>query len=251
MGGHSHWAGIKHKKALTDAKRGKVWTKLVREITIAARLGGGNMEHNPRLRKAVDDARAENMPSENVKRAIQKGTGEIPGVNYEELTFEGYGPAGVAVYAEGSTDNRNRTAQQVRKIFEEHGGNMGNAGCVAFLFEKKGYLTVKKKAVAEDELMGVALDAGADDMKSEGDEDHEIFTSPQGFEAVREALKAKGIPVESSEVTMLPKTSVRIEDSETARKLLALIESLEEHDDVSHVYSNFDIPAQILDSLDK
>jgi YebC/PmpR family DNA-binding regulatory protein len=251
MGGHSHWAGIKHKKALVDAKRGKVWTKLVREITIAAKIGGGNPDHNPRLRKAVDDARAENMPAENIKRAVQKGTGEIPGVVYEELTFEGYGPGGVAVFCEGSTDNRNRTTQQVRKVFEEHGGNMGSAGCVAFLFESRGYITVKKAAVAEDELMGVVLDAGAEDMKSDDPSDYEIYTTPQGFEAVRSAVKAKGIAMESAEVTRVPKTSVRVESPENAQKLLALIEGLEDHDDVSHVYSNFDIPDAILASLEK
>ena len=250
MGGHSHWAGIKHKKAANDAKRGKLWTKVVREITIAAKLGGGSSDTNPRLRKAVEDARAVNMPAENVKRAIQKGTGEIPGVTYEELTFEGYGPGGVAIFCEGSTDNRNRTTNQIRKIYEDHGGNLGGAGCVAFIFERTGYMTVKKTAVSEDALMDLALDLGAEDIKSDNPDDYEVLTAPSSFEAVRDGLKAKNIPVEAAEVTMLPKTTVAVGEAD-APKILGLIEDLEDHDDISHVYANFDIPDAILETLEK
>lgn len=249
MGGHSHWAGIKHKKAALDAKRGKVWTRIVREITIAAKIGGGNPDGNPRLRKAVDDARAANMPAENIKRAIQKGTGELPGAAFEELTLEGYGPGGVAVYCEGTSDNRNRTTNEVRKIFENNGGNMGAAGCVAYLFEKKGYIAVKKSALPEDDLLALALELGAEDVKSSG-EDHEIYTAPAGLEALVAGLKAKGVEPATAEVTMVPKTEVPVGE-EAARKLIALVEELEAHDDVSHVYANFDIPDSVLAALEK
>lgn len=249
MGGHSHWAGIKHKKAINDAKKGKVWTKIVREITIAAKIGGGSVDTNARLRKALDDARAANMPAENMKRAIQKGTGELPGAMYEELTFEGYAPGGVAVFCEGSTDNRNRTTNEVRKIFENHGGKMGSAGSVAFMFERKGFLIVKRSAVPEDKLMDLVLELGAEDLKSEGD-DYEITTPPPAFEAVRDGLKAKGIPFDSAEITMLPKTTVAVGEAD-APKVLSMIEELEDYDDVSHVYANFDIPDSILATLEK
>jgi YebC/PmpR family DNA-binding regulatory protein len=251
MGGHSHWAGIKHKKAIVDAKRGKVWTRIVREITMAARTGGGSPDGNPRLRKAVDDARAANMPAENVKRAIQKGTGELPGALYEELTYEGYAPGGVAILAEGTTDNRNRSTNEIRQIFEEHGGNMGQAGCVSFLFEKKGYLAVPKSKTTEDELMTLALDLGAEDLKSEDPDVFEITTQPQNFQAVVDGLKAKGLPVDSPEITMIPKTTVPVGAEEPARKILALMEGLDAHDDVSNVYANFDIPDKILTALEK
>ncbi|MFA6092938.1 MAG: YebC/PmpR family DNA-binding transcriptional regulator [Elusimicrobiota bacterium] len=250
MGGHSHWAGIKHKKALVDAKRGKVWTRIVREITIAAKTGGGSPDGNPRLRKAIDDSRAANMPAENIKRAIQKGTGELPGAMYEELTYEGYAPGGVAVLADGTTDNRNRSTNEIRKIFENHGGSMGQAGCVSFLFEKKGLITVLKSKTTEDELMTLALDLGAEDMRAEDSEVFEIITQPQSFQAVLDGLKAKGTAVDSSEITMLPKTRVPV-GADLAPKILALIEGLDEHDDVSHVYANFDIPDNVLDSLAK
>ncbi|HAH08145.1 MAG TPA: YebC/PmpR family DNA-binding transcriptional regulator [Elusimicrobia bacterium] len=251
MGGHSHWAGIKHKKAITDAKRGKVWTRIVREITMAAKMGGGKPADNPRLRKAVDDARAANMPAENVKRAIQKGTGELPGANYEELTFEGYAPGGVAVFAEGTTDNRNRSTNEIRKIFEDHGGNMGQAGCVAFQFEKKGTLSVPKSKTTEEALMELALELGADDIKSEDADVFEVFTPPQALQAVADGLKAKGLPVESPEVAMVPKSTVPVASEETARKILELMEGLEAHDDVSNVYANFDIPDTILAAIEK
>jgi YebC/PmpR family DNA-binding regulatory protein len=249
MGGHSHWAGIKHKKAANDAKKGKIWTKIVREITIAAKIGGGSVDTNVRLRKALEDARAANMPAENMKRAIQKGTGELPGAMYEELTFEGYGPGGVAVYCEGSTDNRNRTTNEIRKVFENNGGKMGSAGSVAFMFGRKGFLLVKKSAVAEDQLMDLVLELGAEDLKSEGD-DYEVTTPPQSFETVRDGLKAKNIPFESAELTMLPKNTVAIGEAD-APKVLKLVEELEDYDDVSHVYANFDIPDKILATLEK
>lgn len=249
MGGHSHWAGIKHKKALVDAKRGKVWTRIVREITIAARIGGGSPDGNPRLRKAVDDAKAANMPAENVKRAIQKGTGEIPGATYEELTYEGYGPAGVAVFCEATTDNKNRTTNEVRKIFEDNGGKLGGSGAVAYLFQHKGYITVKKSAASEDDLMGLALEAGAEDFK--GDEGvYEIVTAPPDFDKVKAALQGKGIAAESAELTKIPSTEVRVEGPD-AQKVLALIEALEAHDDIKNVYANFDIPDSVLAQLSK
>ncbi|MBI4386715.1 MAG: YebC/PmpR family DNA-binding transcriptional regulator [Elusimicrobia bacterium] len=250
MGGHSHWAGIKHKKALVDAKRGKVWTRIVREITIAARLGGGSPEGNPRLRKAVDDAKAANMPADNVKRAIQKGTGEIPGVTYEELTYEGYGPAGVAVYCEATTDNRNRTTSEIRKIFENHGGKMGSGGSVAWIFQPKGYLSVKKSAASEDAVMTLAIDNGAEDFRAQESDVYEIITAPADFERVKNALSSRSIAVESGELTMLPSSEVRVEGSD-AQKLLNLVEALEGHDDIKNVYANFDIPDQVLSQLDK
>lgn len=250
MGGHSHWAGIKHKKAVVDAKRGKLWTKIIREITIAAKLGGGNPDNNPRLRRAIDEARAANMPSENIKRGIKKGTGELPGATFEDLTFEGYGPGGVAIFCEGNTDNRNRTTSQVRNIYEEHGGNLGAAGCVAYLFERKGYMTVKKAGVSEDELMGLVLELGAEDMKSDNEHDFEIFTDQQDFEKVRDGLKDKGVAIEAAEVTMIPKTTVAVGEDKAGR-LLKLIEDLEDHDDIAHVYANFDIPDSVLASLER
>ncbi|MFH1724146.1 MAG: YebC/PmpR family DNA-binding transcriptional regulator [Elusimicrobiota bacterium] len=250
MSGHSKWASIKHKKAVVDAKKGKVWTKLVREITIAAKLGGGNPDNNPRLRKAIDDGRASNMPADNVKRAIQKGTGELPGALYEELTFEGYAPGGVAVYCEGSTDNRNRTTNQVRKIYEDNGGNMGSTGCVSFLFERKGYLRVKKERTSEEALMDMVLELGADDLKADSADDFEVLTAPESFEKVRDGLKEKGIPFESAEITMMPKTTVVLDEAKAAKNL-KLIEALEEHDDISHVYANFDIPDEIFAALEK
>lgn len=250
MGGHSHWAGIKHKKALVDAKRGKVWTRIVREITIAARLGGGNPDGNPRLRKAIDDAKAANMPAENVKRAVQKGTGEIPGAQYEELAYEGYGPAGVAVFAEATTDNKNRTTSEVRRIFDSHGGNLGSAGCVAWMFQPKGYLSVRKASADEDSLMSLALDSGAEDFKGEAADCFEIVTAAADFDKVKAALQAKGVPLESAELTMMPSTRVAVAGPE-AQKLLQLMEELEAHDDIKNVYANFDIPDAVLARLEK
>ncbi|MBI4057621.1 MAG: YebC/PmpR family DNA-binding transcriptional regulator [Elusimicrobia bacterium] len=245
MGGHSHWAGIKHKKALVDAKKGKVFTRLIREITIAARLGGGDPTGNARLRKAIDDGKAANMPLENVKRAIQRGTGEIPGATYEELVYEGYGPGGVAVLCEVTTDSKNRTASEIRKIFSSHGGNLGESGCVAYLFQQKGYITLKKSAGSEEDLMNLALEAGAEDFKSDESDSHEIITAPKDFEVIRKKIADKNIPVETAEITMLPSTEVPV-DEKAAAQILALMEELEAHDDVKTVYANFDIPDKIL-----
>jgi YebC/PmpR family DNA-binding regulatory protein len=249
MGGHSHWAGIKHKKAITDAKKGKVFTRLIREITIAARMGGGDPGSNARLRKAIDDARAANMPSDNVKRAIKKGTGEIPGAMFEELLFEGYGPGGIAIIADATSDNKNRTTSEIRRIFSNHGGNLGESGSVGWIFENRGYITVKKSAVAEDKLMDLVLELGADDLKSDEAEVYEIFTTPQTFDAVKNGLAARKIPVESAEVTKIPKNEVPVDEA-TAGKVLSLINELEEHDDIKTVYANFDIPDQVLAKLE-
>lgn len=250
MSGHSKWAGIKHKKAVIDKKRGKLWTKIVREIQIAAKIGGGKLDANPRLRKAIDDAKAANMPQDNIKRAVQRGTGELPGVVYEEVTFEGYAVGGVAVFCDGTSDNRNRSTNEVRKIFERAGGNMGAPGAVAFLFERKGYITVKKSAMEEDKLMELVLELGAEDLKSEEQDVFEVITEPFGWEKVRDALKKKGVAVETAETTMLPKTTMKVE-GEKASKVLELIEALEEYDDIAHVYANFDIPDEVLATLEK
>lgn len=247
MSGHSRWAGIKHKKGLTDAKRGKVFTKIIREITIAARLGGGIAENNPRLRKAMDDAREANMPSDNMKKAIQRGTGEIPGVNYEELVYEGYGPSGVALIVEATSDNKNRTAGEIRRIFSQHGGNLGETGSVGWIFEPKGIIAVEKSKTTEDDLMSVALDAGAEDIKTEDPDLFEVTTAPADFEKVKKALDAKKIPIASGEVTMLPKTTVKLAGP-AATQMLTLMNTLEDHDDVKNVYANFDIPKEIIES---
>jgi len=248
MSGHSKWAGIKHKKAIIDAKRGKVWTKVVREISMAAKLLGGNPDNNPRLRKAIEDARAANMPQDNIKRAIQRGTGELPGAIYEELAFEGYGPGGVAVFCEGTTDNRNRTTNQVRKVYEDFGGNLGAAGCVAYLFERKGFITIPSGGTTEEELLEIVLELGGEDLKNAGSA-FEVTTGPTEFEAVRDGLKAKGLDVDTAEITMLPKTTVAV-DGDKAVKVLKLVEALEEHEDVSTVYANYDIPDEVFASLE-
>ncbi|MBI4678456.1 MAG: YebC/PmpR family DNA-binding transcriptional regulator [Elusimicrobia bacterium] len=248
MGGHSHWAGIKHKKGVTDAKKGKVWTKLVREITIAARLGGGDPNANPRLRKAIDDGRAANMPSDNVKRAIQRGTGELPGVQYEDLTFEGYGPSGVAIICEATSDNRNRTNSEIRHLFDGHGGNLGVAGCVAWMFKQKGVIRVARTAgVAEDHLMTVSLDHGAQDLDSSGSF-FEVLCDPKDYDRLLQGLAGAKIPVESSEMAMIPDTLVPVGEADAPR-VLELVEALEDHEDVKNVYSNFDIPESVLAKL--
>jgi YebC/PmpR family DNA-binding regulatory protein len=252
MGGHSHWAGIKHQKALNDAKKGKVYTKLIKEITIAARMGGGDVDTNPRLRKAVSDAKEVNMPLDNVKKAIMRGTGQLPGVIYEEISYEGYGPAGIAVMIESTTDNKNRTFNELRVILEKHGGNMGTTGCVSWIFEKKGYITVPKSSISEEELFNIAIEASADDIKNNPDEDfYEVFTSPDNFEVVKSKLAEKKIEISSSEVTMIPKNYITVTDEDKAEKIVTMMNELEAHDDVKSVYSNFDIPANILDKLMK
>ncbi len=251
MGGHSHWAGIKHKKALVDAKKGKVFTKILREITIAAKMSGGNPDQNPRLRKAMDDARAANMPLDNVKRAIMKGTGQLPGVSYEEITYEGYGPGSTAVIVECTTDNKNRTFAEIRKIFTSRGGSIGTSGCVSYMFKSKGVIVVAKDAVSEDDLMNLALEAGAEDVRTEGDA-FEVITAPDAtFEAVKKAIEDKGITPESAELTMLPDTEVNITDEHVAESLMNMLEELDDHDDTKNVYSNYNIPDDIMAKLDK
>jgi YebC/PmpR family DNA-binding regulatory protein len=247
MSGHSKWASIKHKKAKVDAQRGRAFTKLIREITVAARVGGGDLTGNPRLRTAVLAAKAVNMPADNIERAIKKGTGELEGVTYEEITYEGYGPAGVAILVEVMTDNKNRTVGEIRKAFSRHGGNMGESGCVNFLFEKKGHIVVDAAKVDEDKLMTVALDAGAEDMQRE-EGVFAVTTVPRDFEKVRQALVKAGIQPMAAEITMLPKSTVKLE-GKPAEQMLKLMEELEEHDDVQHVYANFDIPEEIMAAL--
>lgn len=246
MSGHSRWAGIKHKKAIIDSKRGKIFTKLGREVTIAAKQGGGSPENNARLRKAIEDAREANMPQENIKKAIQKGTGEIPGVTFEELRYEGYGPGGSAMLVDITTDSRNRTGSEIRKIFSSHGGNMAEAGAVGWIFAQKGVILIEKKSAQEDELMNLVLDAGAEDMKTDDEEDYEIIAAPADFEKVKSAVKTKNIPFHFAEVTQVPSTSVPLSGSQ-AEQALALVRELEDHDDVKNVYSNFDIPKEILE----
>lgn len=251
MGGHSHWAGIKHKKAITDAKKGKVYTKIIKEITIAARISGGKPEENPRLRKAMEDAKASNMPLDNVKRAIMRGTGQEPGVIYEEISYEGYGPGGIAILINITTDNKNRAASEIRKILDSHGGNMGSAGCVSWMFEQKGYIGVKKNDAKEDELMSLALEIGADDFRSPADSDeYEIITSAQEFDSVKAKLEEKKIPLASAEITMLPKNEVDIGEDK-AEQVVSLMDALEDHDDVQKVFSNFNIPDAVLEKLEK
>ena len=250
MGGHSHWAGIKHKKALVDAKKGKVFTKLIREITIAAKIGGADLGSNARLRKAVDDAKAANMPAENVKRAIMKGTGQLPGTVYEEITYEGYGPNSVAVIVECTTDNKNRTFAEIRKIFQNHGGAIGTSGCVSYMFSKKGVILVSKEDATEETLMDVALEAGAEDIKTSA-EGFEVITAPETFETVKAALEGKNIKLASAEITMLPSNEVEVTDAEAASKIVRLIETLDEHDDTKEVYSNDKISDEVLAKIEE
>ena len=238
MSGHSKWHSIKHKKGALDAKRGKVFTRIIKELTVAARHGGGDPGMNPRLRTIIADAKAANMPAENIQRAIRRGTGEEPGVSYEEVTYEGYGPGGAAVIVETVTDNRNRTVGEIRHTFGKHGGNLGAENSVAWMFDKKGYIVVEKAKAEEEALMAAALDAGADDMRDDG-ESWEVICSPSTFEAVREAVKKIAEPA-SAEVAMLPQNYVKLE-GKTAQQMVRLMEALDDHDDVQKVWSNFDI----------
>jgi YebC/PmpR family DNA-binding regulatory protein len=247
MSGHSKWATIKHKKGALDAKRGKIFTRLIKEITIAAKNGGGDVDKNPRLRKAVSDAKAENMPADNIKRAIQRGTGELPGVNYEEFTLEGYGPGGAAVLVDINTDNRNRTVSEIRHAFGKNGGNMAEAGAVSWMFHKKGDIVVAKAAAKEDDLMNIVLENGGDDLKDDGD-NWEILTAPSAFEAVVEAIKKAGINPESAEVGMIPENYVKLEGT-NANTMIRLIEFMDDHDDVQHVWSNFDMDIKELEEV--
>ncbi len=247
MSGHSKWAGIKHKKAKVDAQRGRLFTRLIRELTVAARLGGGDPAGNPRLRDAIDKAKAANMPQDNITRAIKKGTGELAGVTYEDCVYEGYGPGGVAVLLEAVTDNRNRTTAEVRKIFSRLGGNLGEVGCVGWMFDKKGLIQVPAKGVDEEQLLAVALEAGAEDVRSE-EQTFEVVTAPKDFGAVKTALEQAAFPIEQAEVTMVPQSTIRVE-GKMAEQVLRLMDGLEEHDDVQHVYANFDIPEEIMAAL--
>lgn len=244
MSGHSKWSQIKHKKAHTDAKRGRSFTKIVKEISIAAR-SGGDPDGNPRLRTAIEKAKEVNMPHDNIKKAIMKGTGELPGVAYEEFVYEGYGPAGVALMIEVMTDNKNRTLPEIRHILGKLGGSLGETGCVSWMFDKRGYILVNKAKAPEDALMSVALDAGAEDMKNDPEEEnYEVITAPEDFSAVKRAIEEGNIPIESAEVTMLPKNYVAL-DEKSADQMIRLMEALEEHDDVQNVYANFDIPEKM------
>ena len=247
MSGHSKWATIKHKKGALDAKRGKIFTRLIKEITIAAKNGGGDPDKNPRLRKAVQDAKAENMPADNIKRAIQRGTGELPGVNYEEFTLEGYGPGGAAVLVEINTDNRNRTVSEIRHAFSKNGGNMAEAGAVSWMFHKKGDIVVAKSAAKEDDLMNIVLENGGEDLKDDG-ETWEVLTDPHAFEAVVEAIKKAGINPESAEIGMIPQNYVKLEGA-NANTMIRLIEALDDHDDTQHVWSNFDVDIKELEEV--
>ena len=239
MSGHSKWHTIKHKKGAADAKRGRVFTKLIKEITVAARVGGGDPEGNPRLRTVILAAKAANMPKDNIEKAVKKGTGELPGVSYEEVAYEGYGPGGVAVYVQALTDNRNRTLPEIRHLFSKYGGNLGESNCVSWMFEKKGYIVVAKDKATEEALLEVVLDAGGDDVRDDG-ENWEVLTPQDRLHAVHEALGGKGIAATSAEVSMVPKNTVKIEGKK-AQQLLSMMEALEEHDDVQNVWANFDI----------
>ena len=246
MSGHNKWSTIKHKKGAADAKRGKVFTKLIKEITVAAKLGGGDPDGNPRLRTAIDKAKAENMPKDNVERAIKKGVGGLEGVNYEETTYEGYGPGGTAVLVEVMTDNRNRTVSDVRSIFSKCNGNMGETGCVSWLFDKKGLL-VFPKSTDFDQLFEASIEAGADDVTDE-EEQYEVLTDPSAFHQVKTALEGAGFKAESAEITMIPQTMVKL-DGKNAENMLKLMDRLEDNDDVQNVYANFDISAEDMEKM--
>ena len=247
MSGHSRWSQIKRKKGKADQQRGKLFTKLIREITVAARTGGGDLKINMRLKAALEAAKAASMPADNIKRAIQKGTGELPGETYEEVTYEGYGPGGVALMVRVLTDNKNRTAPEIRHVFERNGGNLGQVGCVAWMFERKGVIQVDAERIGEDELLGPVLDAGASDMRRV-EKVYEITTTPDEMESVRRALEERKVPVLEAEVSMVPLSTVRAEGKD-AHAVLRLVEALEEQDDVQAVYANYDIPDEIIDAI--
>lgn len=249
MSGHSKWSTIKRKKAKTDAQRGKVFTKLIKEITIAARTGGGDESANPALRSAIASAKAANMPVLNIDRAIKKGTGELPGVTYEEVTYEGYGPGGTALLIQTLTDNKNRTVADIRHLLSKHNGNLGESGCVAWIFEKKGIITIRPDQISEDDLMELVLEAGADDIKFD-DDNYEIISSVENFESVKQAIEEKSIQIETAEITMHPKNTVKVE-GKSAEQLLKLMDNLEDHEDVNYVYSNFDIDMEVLQQLEQ
>ncbi len=248
MSGHSKWSTIKRKKGAADAKRGKIFTKLIKEITVAARIGGGDAGANPRLRSAIGTAKSENMPKENIERAVKKGTGELEGTVYDEITYEGYGPGGVAILVDCMTDNKNRTVADIRHFFAKSGGNIGESGCVSWMFDKKGSLLVDKSVVSEDKLLDIVLDAGAEDVAEEENE-FQVVTVPDDFSAVLEALESENIPLIESSVSMIPKNVIEIIDEKTAKQVLTLLEKLEDHEDVQNVYANFDIPDEIMEGI--
>jgi len=249
MSGHSKWHTIKHKKAATDSKRGKAFTKIIKEISIAARSGGGDAEANPRLRKAVADARACNMPADNIKRAIMKGTGQLEGSSYEDVIYEGYGPGGVAIFVEGTTDNKNRTVSELRHIFSKNGGNIGESGCVGWMFKRKGYIVLEKERYPdEDKLMEIAMNSSAEDFREDGS-NWEIITTPDNYEAVVEALKQNNLETAESNLGYIPQTYVKLE-GKPAQQMLRLMEELEDHDDVQHVWANFDIDEAEISSFE-
>ncbi len=239
MSGHSKWHSIRHKKGAADARRGKLFTNLIKEITVAARLGGGDPDGNPRLRSAMAAAKSANMPGENIKRAVQKGTGELPGLSYEDAVYEGYGPGGVAILVEAVTDNKNRTVSDIRHVFSKFGGNLGQSGCVAHLFQRQGLILIDKSSTSEDDLMTVALEAGAEDMREAG-EVYEIYTSPQDYDAVLEEIRRHDLEVASADLSMIPQTTMQLA-GKPAQQMVRLMESLEDHDDVQKVFANFDI----------
>jgi YebC/PmpR family DNA-binding regulatory protein len=247
MSGHNKWAKIKRKKGVNDAKRGRIFTRLIKEMTIAARDGGGNAPGNPRLRLAVEKAQAANMPAENIKRAIQRGTGELPGVSYEEVTYEGYGPGGVALMVESVTDNKNRTVAEIRNILEKNHGKLGASNSVSYMFHRKGIISIPRAGYSEDDLMNIIIEAGAEDLKTEEDT-FQVETAPENFESVRQALTAKNIKMDEAEVQLLPGNTVRVEGKE-AEQVLKLMEALEDHEDIQHVYANFDIDEKVLASM--
>ncbi|MBW1645475.1 MAG: YebC/PmpR family DNA-binding transcriptional regulator [Deltaproteobacteria bacterium] len=249
MSGHNKWSSIKHRKGAVDAKRGKIFTKLIKEITVAARQGGGDPDANPRLRSAIAAAKAVNMPKDNIERSIKRGTGEIEGVSYEELTYEGYGPGGVAVMVEIMTDNRNRTAAEIRHIFSKSNGNLGENGCVSWIFSKKGLIVFDQQQVDEEALFDLALEAGADDVEEVTEDGTlEVITAPENFEAVKQAFDEQNLAYVSAEITMIPSTTVKLEGKE-AEQMLRLMEKLEDSDDVQNVYANFDIPSEIIEKM--
>jgi len=249
MAGHSHWAGIKHKKAANDAKRGRVWSKIARMIIVAAKAGGGDPGQNLTLRYAIDKGKAANMPKDTIEKAIKKGTGELGAISYDDVLYEGYGQNGVAIMIDGLTDNRNRTAPEIKKIFEKRGGSLGASGCVNWMFHKKGLITVAVSAIDENELMEIALSEGADDMQTVG-EIYEITCEPNAYEQLKNALQEKEIPTEVAEISMVPQSTITIDDIDTAKKILRLMDELEDHDDIQNVYANFDIPDEIISQIE-
>ena len=248
MSGHSKWSTIKRKKGANDAKRGKIFTKLIKEITVAAKMGGGDPDGNPRLRSAITAAKSENMPKDNIARAIKKGTGDLGGAVYEEILYEGYGPGGVAVLVETMTDNKNRTVADIRHFFAKSNGNLGESGCVGWMFDKRGVVVVEAEGVDEEELMDLAIEAGADDVV-EDESTYQILTAPEDFSEVVDSLEKSGVTIVEASISMVPKNTVEVADEKPARALIRLLDNLEDHDDVQKVHANFDIPDEIMEKL--